>query len=164
MAKASSSYIRKFAFLTLRLGYTNNPNVDEMLDSTEELMGPEITYENEKAAEIIQEVEVAQEKEIAQDIEIATQEYAHTVDLLNRVDEQDVTPSTQDHEVNVMKESEDRIIRKEQCNIQSAPLEGPIEIVVKLSDIIQASYQPKLKLSDSIGQPSRPKVTLADLM
>ncbi|KAL7327407.1 hypothetical protein PS15p_205842 [Mucor circinelloides] len=145
-------------------GYTNNPNVDEMLDSTEELMGPEITYENEKAAEIIQEVEVAQEKEIAQDIEIATQEYAHTVDLLNRVDEQDVTPSTQDHEVNVMKESEDRIIRKEQCNIQSAPLEGPIEIVVKLSDIIQASYQPKLKLSDSIGQPSRPKVTLADLM
>ncbi|GAN08860.1 hypothetical protein MAM1_0429d10467 [Mucor ambiguus] len=95
--------------------------------------------------------------------------------------QQDVGCSNQEPGVDMMYESP--CIRMKQYNPQLTTFKKPMDIIVKLSDIIQASPQPKLKLADLIKQPSppvkhqtshlppsapshlsRPRLTLADLM
>lgn len=98
--------------------------------------------------------------------------------------QQNASDSKQEQKVTMMLEKESpRSIRMEPYNPQLAPVRKPYDIVVKLSDIVQAHYQPKLKLSDLIEQPltpakhqqappppsapshpPRPRMTLADLM
>ncbi|KAK4510209.1 uncharacterized protein ATC70_006381 [Mucor velutinosus] len=92
-------------------------------------------------------------------------------------DQRNVVCSKQELKVNVHGR-ETPCIRIEQNNSQLTTYKEPIEIVVKLSDIIHTSYQPNLKLSDLAEQSSAPvkhqapppshlprsRVTLADLM
>lgn len=66
--------------------------------------------------------------------------------------------------------SEGSCVRMQQYNPQLTTFKAPIEIVVKLSDIIQGPHQPKVQLADLVDPPSTPpakhqaRKTLADLL
>ncbi|KAL9550385.1 hypothetical protein MBANPS3_004754 [Mucor bainieri] len=105
----------------------------------------------------------------------AMQEREISIAMEEKQVQQDIGYIKQEQEVNIMYDGQ-RIGMKQHYPPQFAPFKEPVEIVVKLSDVVHGSLRPKLKLSDLIEQPStpvkpsapshppRPRVTLADLM
>ncbi|KAL0144610.1 hypothetical protein V8B55DRAFT_1558453 [Mucor lusitanicus] len=164
--------------------------------SMEETTNPAMVYENESTAKITQDQNDAQTVELKQDAQGDLLDFSVSPEpeIISNVQEQvaeeepklvggnqgektlgSMNDKAEDEEKSIVYHIQDYTMKEEQTQQNASDM--------KLSDIVQAHYQPKLKLSDLIEQPltpakhqqappppsapshpPRPRMTLADLM